>query len=100
MQRREMRRVISDGRCASPHHEEPPQGGVSNGDFAQDEDDFDVPSTIYLILSEVEGRTTPMQVFHDVCTPQASSPGSSISDALSPPRRISRRGGRPCGTWP
>jgi hypothetical protein len=23
--------------CASPHHEEPPQGGVSNGDFAQDE---------------------------------------------------------------
>jgi hypothetical protein len=26
-------------------------------DFVQDEDEFDVPSTIYLILSEVEGRT-------------------------------------------
>jgi hypothetical protein len=45
---------------AFPHHEEPPQGGVSNGEFAQNEDEFDVPSTAYLILSEVEGRTTPM----------------------------------------
>jgi hypothetical protein len=34
---------------------------VSNGDFAQNKDESDVPSTTYLILSEVEGRTTPMQ---------------------------------------
>jgi hypothetical protein len=47
---------------ASPHHEEPPQGGVSNGDFAQDEDEFGVPLTVYLILSEVEGRTAPVQM--------------------------------------
>jgi len=30
-------------------------------DFAQNEDEFNVPSPVYLILSEVEGRTTPMQ---------------------------------------
>jgi hypothetical protein len=37
----------------SPHHEEPPLGGVSNGDFAQDGvgSRWRVP----LILSEVEG---------------------------------------------
>ena len=30
-------------------------------DLAQNEDEFNVPSPAYLILSEVEGRTTPMQ---------------------------------------
>jgi hypothetical protein len=36
-----------------PHHEEPPQGGVSNGDYAQDEGrrGWKAP----LILSVVEG---------------------------------------------
>jgi hypothetical protein len=33
---------------------EPPQGGVSNGDFAQDEVGF--PSTSPLVPSEVEGH--------------------------------------------
>ena len=37
-----------DGRCAS-------------FDFAQDEVEFDMPLTFYLILSEVEGRSAPMQ---------------------------------------
>jgi len=31
-------------------------------DFAQDEDEFGVPSKIYLILSEVEERTKPVPV--------------------------------------
>jgi hypothetical protein len=43
---------------AFPHHEEPPLGGVSNGDFAQDEDEFFMAGPAHLILSEVEGRTT------------------------------------------
>jgi hypothetical protein len=30
-------------------------------DFAQNEDELDVPSTIYHILSEVEGRTVSMR---------------------------------------
>ena len=57
---------LGAGICAFPYHEEPPQGGVSNGDFVQNEDEFGVPSTAYLILSEVEGRTTSMQEFQDV----------------------------------
>src|SRR5439155_12571167 len=36
-------------------------------DFAQNEDEFYMPSTVYLILSEVEGRTAPMQMLQDVC---------------------------------
>jgi hypothetical protein len=35
-----------------PHHEEPPQGGVSNGDFAQDEVGWRRKAR--LTLSEVE----------------------------------------------
>jgi hypothetical protein len=31
-------------------------------DFAQDEEELDVPSPVYLILSEVEGRMTALQV--------------------------------------
>src|SRR5258707_13551952 len=31
-------------------------------DFAQDEDEFDVPSIIYLILSVVEGRMARVQI--------------------------------------
>src|SRR5712691_5908224 len=36
-------------------------GRCASFDFAQDEVEFDVPSTLYLILSEVEGRCAPMQ---------------------------------------
>ena len=43
----------------SPHHEEPPQGGVSNGDFAQDEVNRWWQTEFLLILSEVEGRMMP-----------------------------------------
>jgi hypothetical protein len=56
---------------ASPHHEEPPQGGVSNGDFAQDEDELHLAETIRLIPSEVEGRTMPVQPHYDRDTPSA-----------------------------
>ena len=48
-------------RGASPHHEEPPQGGVSNGDFTQDEGVGECQKRIVLIPSEVEGRVMPMQ---------------------------------------
>ena len=41
-----------------PYHEEPPLGGVSNGDFAQDEASWLMDCRRWqtsLILSEVEG---------------------------------------------
>jgi hypothetical protein len=46
--------------AVSPHHEEPPRGGVSNGDFAQDEvgcgwNEARCQWQTPLILSEVEG---------------------------------------------
>jgi len=44
-------------------------GHRASFDFAQDEEKSDVPSAMYLILSEVEGRTTLMQVFQDLCMP-------------------------------
>src|SRR5260221_6320004 len=40
-------------------------------DFAQNEEEFDMPSTAYLILSEVEGRTAPMQCSKICACPSA-----------------------------
>src|SRR6266446_4324134 len=42
-------------------------------DFAQNEEEFDMPSTAYLILSEVEGRTTPMQCSKMCACPSAKA---------------------------
>src|SRR5258708_32452413 len=42
-------------------------------DFAQNEEEFDMPSTAYLILSEVEGRTTPMQCSKMFACPSAKA---------------------------
>src|SRR5260221_13854508 len=40
----------------------PRSSHLASFDFAQDEDEFDVPATVYLILSVVEGRTAPVQM--------------------------------------
>jgi hypothetical protein len=53
-------------------------------DFAQNEDEFDLPSTIYLTLSEVEGRTLPMRAPEAVCTPYCFRRGDE--DMFTPRR--------------
>ncbi len=73
------------GHTALPYREEPPQGAIPNGDFAQDEEEFGLSSMVYLILSDVEGRAPPMQVVYDLSTP-------------SPRERPGRRPGQPPGT--
>src|SRR5258708_31426930 len=45
--------ATTEKRPRSPDH--------ASFDFAQDEDEFSVPSTVYLILSVVEGRIAPVQ---------------------------------------
>jgi len=40
-------------------------------DFAQDKDEFELPLTVYLVLSEVEGPTVHMQVLQERLLPAA-----------------------------
>src|SRR5229473_5589840 len=47
-------------------------------DFAQNEEEFDMPSTAYLILSEVEGRTTPMQCSKMCACPSAKAGATKV----------------------
>src|SRR5258708_11563184 len=54
---------------ALPYREEPPQGAIPNGDFAQYEEEFCLSSMVYLILSDVAGRSPPMQAVYDRSTP-------------------------------
>src|SRR5216684_2210736 len=56
-------------------------------DFAQNEEEFDMPSTAYLILSEVEGRTTPMQ-----CSKMCACPSAVAAGAAKPRREQAGEG--------
>jgi hypothetical protein len=58
---------------------------VASFDFAQDEEYLDVPSTVYLILSAVEGRTIDMQRLSQPSVDKfiSSKTGTHRSDAAA-----------------
>src|SRR5258708_34611759 len=60
-------------------------------DFAQNEDEFDVPSTTYLILSEVEGRTMPMQCSKMYACHSAAAARTEMKNALEPLSAVVRQ---------
>src|SRR6266849_3194217 len=81
---------IERSQCFAISEEGSRGGRCASFDFAQDEVEFDVPSTPYLILSEVEGRRAPMQCC-DVCIDQPGGRGFRLAGRIAGPRAGSRR---------